>query len=509
MYSATTEAEIQKLRGGGKNSLRALLSLSDARVYWLLVLAFVCYCVLGTPNTPEFLLPIGGALVAGGFAMAAAGYRWDSFVVIFVIAHVVAFPIGAWIILSLATTSPWIEPDIWATTPLGMWAMVVGMIGLALGTIIGRLRVVGSPKNEHPNSAQLLTPRTFNLALTSLVVPVVMIYLSLGIYYHKDAVGIDQYDFGNASEFGFIGYLMMLSYVGTVLQLRRFMLTRLSADRWAAIAAIVIPFVAMLPSGSRATTFLGPTIAGIAFLAWESKARVRWVVLLGGAVAFLFLVPIMETYRLAAQNEGGLSFVGRVELAVEFARWNRDGAEDPVPDLARGMLGRRLSDHHSVGYIIDVVPSAFPFRGSAGMTQFPLYLVPTLLRPQTTLNYNYDADIMQDYGFRTDIGGSSPMMLIGELYDRFAWAGILIGMVVIGFALARLDRFIALGTVRSTILWVFFLQGIINIHTYSLLKIFTLATRQTAIFVVLALLVERMARAWPEFRVSGLESALT
>jgi hypothetical protein len=507
MYSATNDAEIRGSRDAGRHPLRAFVTLSDARIYWLLVLAFGWYGVTGTANTPEFVFPVGCALVAGGVAMAAAGYRWDSFVVVVAVAHIVAFPIGAWIVLSLNTPSPWIEQDIWATTPFGMWAMVAGMAGLAAGALIARFR--GSVAKTEAIASPSLTPRAFNLALTCLVIPVVMIYLSLGIYYHKDAIGIEQYDFSNASDFGFVGYLMILSYVGTVLQLRRFMLTKLPADRWAAIAAIVIPFVAMLPSGSRATTFLGLTIAAVAFLAWESKAGVRWLVLLGGGAAFLFLVPIMETYRLTAQNEGDLSFAGRVELAARFTRWNQDSPDDPVPDLARGMLGRRLSDHHSVGYIMDVVPSAFPFRGSAGMTQFPLYLIPTLLRPATTLSYNYDADIMQDYGFRTDIGGSSPMMLIGELYDRFGWWGIFVGMFAVGFALARLDRLIARGTIRSTILWVFFLQGVISMHTYSLLKIFTLATRQAAIFVILALIIDRTARAWPELRPFGLQPAQT
>jgi hypothetical protein len=496
MYGAE-DVEIQKPAGAVKHPLRTAMLLSDARIYWVLVLAFVWYSITGTANTPEFLLPVGCALVAGGIAMAAAGYRWNSFVVIVAIAHIVAFPIGAWIILTLNTPSPWIEPDIWTTTPLGMWAMVWGMGGLAVGAILARVRLSASRGDQPSPDESLPTPQAFNLALALMVIPVVMIYLSLGIYYHKDAIGIDQVDFANASDFGFVGYLMMLSYVGTVLQLRRYMLTRLPADRWAAMFAIIFPFVALLPSGSRATTFLGVAIAGAAFLAWESNPRVKWIILVGGAAAFLFLVPMMETYRLTAQNEGDLSFAQRVELAWRFTGPTDDVPEDPAADLARGMLGRRLSDHHSVGYIIDVVPSVFPHRGSAGMTQYPLYIVPTLLRPAVTLDYNYDAQRMLDYGFRTDTGGSSPMMLIGELYDRFAWHGIFLGMLLIGFLLARLDRVLSGGDVRSTILWVLFLQGIVNIHTYSLLKIFTLATRQAVIFLVLAYLLDRAARAWP------------
>jgi hypothetical protein len=500
--------EIQKTAGVIKNPLRAAMRLSDARIYWVLVLAFIWYSIKGTANTPEFLLPVGCALVAGGIAIAAGGYRWNSFVVILAVAHVVAFPIGAWIILTLNAASPWIEPDIWATTPLGMWAMVTGMTGLAIGAVLARIRV-SAVQHDPPRDSTLLTPQSFNVALTLLVIPVVMIYLSLGVYYHKDAVGIDQYDFANASDFGFVGYLMMLSYVGTVLQLRRFMLTRLSADRWAAIVAVIVPFVALLPSGSRATTFLGITIAAIAYLAWESNPRIKWMMLIGGGAAFLVLVPMMETYRLTAQNEGDLSFAQRVQLAWRFTHTSSDVPDDPAGDLASGMLGRRLSDHHSVGYIIDVVPSAFPHRGTAGMTQFPFYLVPTLLRPATTLNYNYDAERMQDYGFRTDTGGSSPMMLIGELYDRFAWTGIFLGMVLMGFVLARLDRILTRGDVRSTILWVLFAQGVISVHTYSLLKIFTLATRQAAIFIVLAILLERVARAWPASNSLGVPAIQT
>jgi hypothetical protein len=491
----------------GASGIKAGWALADARVYWLIVLAFVAYASEGQPNTPEFLLPIGCALVAGGVALAAAGYRWNSFVTILVVAHVVAFPIGAWLIMSLVSPSPWIEPDIWPNTPLGMWAMVVGMLGLATGALISRLRLRTRHRGFAPDSA-ITTPRLFNLALTALAIPVVAIYLSLGIYYHKDATGIDSYDFGNASTFGFVGYLLAVSYVGTVLQVRRYVITRASLDKWAAILSLVVPFLLLAPSGSRATALLGSTIAILAFLGWESRARVKWVVLLAGALTFSVIVPLMETYRLTAQSAGELSFLERTVMALRFARGATGSDEsDLAPDLARGMLGRRLSDHHSVGYIIEMVPKTIPHRGAAGMMHFPLFVVPTLIRPQTALDYNYDAQVMENYGFRTEIGGSSPMMLLGELYDRFGWFGIFIGMAIIGVAMTAFDRWAARGGIRETVLWVLFAQGIVNVHTYSLLKDFTLVTRQAAIFLVLAIAIERIVngRATPRWAVQPIE----
>jgi len=92
---------------------------------------------------------------------------------------------------------------------------------------------------------------------------------------------------------------------------------------------------------------------------------------------------------------------------------------------------------------------------------------------------------MDTYQFRTDIGGSSPMMLIGEFYVRFGWLGIFFGMLALGVLLIRLDAIVLGHTIFAHIMWALLFHGVLNLYTYSMLKVFVLGTRQLAIFMAI------------------------
>ena len=482
-------------------SPRKFFSLANAQIYWLLVVMVALYLAFGQINTPEYAIPVMASLIVAGLVLHSVGYRWTSFVTIFTLCHVIAYPVGTLLVLSLSSPSLAIETAIWDTTPLGLWGMVAGMIGLMLGILIVRLRL-GHIRKRTQKSTHLirLTPVWFNVSLMLVVVPLVAFYIQAGTYYHKDVTGIDEYNFSNAAAFGFLGYLNYISYIGTILQVRRYLYLKTKRDLIYAIICIVIPFAVMLPSGSRANTLLIIAIALLYFLEFESVPKIKYRVFVGSLLLFVLLTMSIEAYRISALLNLGGTFSSRIVSSIRFLVSPKSQGElDKTFEVDRAILGRRLSDHHSVGYLMSVIPDNFPHRGFADIDQFAFYLLPTMLRPQITLDYNYDAALMMDiYSFRPDIGGSSPMLVIGELYERFSWSGIVIGMGCIGVLLHMFDRWMKSGSIRSTMLWAMCFYAVVNMYTYSLLKIFTLATRQLIIFFVIAYLLEYLLIAIPK-----------
>lgn len=479
-----------------RSIISTYFSLANAKIYWLFVLLCGLYAIFGEINTPAYVLPTIAALVAAGLVLHKVKYSWMSFVSIFTLAHVIAYPVGIMLVLSLTSPTLAIESEIWETTPLGLWAMVVGMCGLILGIILTRLRLFPSHIHSAPQSREaILTPVWFNMGLTLLIVPVVVIYINAGIYYHSNVTGIDAYNFANANSLGFVGYLVYITYGGLVLQIRRYLSTKLMRDLKYALFCTLLPLFVMLPSGSRANTMIIGVIALIYFLHMETRVKLKYLVFSLSIILFLSLTLSIEAYRLLGLKGNSISFFEQITSVIKTLSTSDNKADTTKTEneISRAILGRRLSDIHSSGYLVSIIPENFPHRGFNGMLDFPYYLLPTVFRPEVDLDYNYDAVLMADtYQFRSDTGGSSPMMIIGELYERFGWPGIFLGFACIGFLLKRLDRWVSANTIKGTLIWAMLFYAVVNMHTYSLLKIFTLTTRQLIIFMLIVYLLERI-----------------
>ena len=314
----------------------------------------------------------------------------------------------------------------------------------------------------------------------------------MGIYYHSNVTGVDEYDLKNATSLGFVGYLTYLTYGGVVLQIRRYLLTKCKRDLRYAVLCFLLPLVAMLPSGSRANTLIIGVIALLYFLKMETRPKVKYVVLSIAIMLFLSLMLSIEAYRISTLSRDATSFAERLELVVKDIgpTEKADSNRGEAAEIGRALLARRLSDLHSVGYLMSIIPEDYPHRGFEEMLDFGYYLLPTVFRPTVSLSFSYDALLMEKYGFRTDIGGSSPMMIIGDLYERFGWLGIFLGMACIGLLLTHLDRWISSNTINATLMWAMLFFGILNMSTYSLLTAFTLATRQLIIFMIIIYILD-------------------
>jgi hypothetical protein len=462
----------------------------NLRVYWLFFILSICYLAFGNLNTEGLFWPIFFALFVGGWALSLSGYRWMSVVSIFSLAHIVQFPVAALLTLSLPYPSLAIEQKLWSSTAISMWAMVLAMSGFISGVLMSRIFRFSSKKKKIKTSWE--TPVSLNFLITLACLPVLLINITSGVYFH---ILVDSnYNFDFANSMGFVGYLTYLSYVGCVLQLKRFSQTKSRKDFIYSILLTLFIFLATAPSGSRRSGM-------IIFLIWglylfdnrEISKRLKVYFFYFGLIFSFLLLPQLEFYRNI--EESGSSIVDKISHFshyVFFLNVLEDGNYTWV--TYKAIIARRLADYVSVSYIIDNIPQNFGFRGFSDIIQWPYYLLPTLIRPETDLSFVYDAILMVDLQFRTDFGGgafgSSPAMLIGDLYSRGGWIAVWIGMLILGCILGKLDRYLLKGSFRTTVLWVLFFDYISMFHALNLLRIFTTFTRHFLIYYMIAIFLE-------------------
>jgi hypothetical protein len=465
-------------------------------VYWLALPLLLLFVMLMGANTPSFLPSVLAALLACGIALHVAGYQWMSFSCLFVIGHIVQYPLAALIILCLSDPQVALEGDLWDLTPQSMWCLVLAMVGLCIGFMLGKSlfgkQSILEASSGVTDAGDWLISRRAAVTLSLMSVLVAAWYMTVGIYYHKN---VQDYNLSAAETFGFVGYLCYVSMLGPILQLKRYLLTRTRADLVITLLCFLIMFCANGPSGSRRHIML-PLLGGfLYFLQKERVFKTKLLVAALGGTLFCVMLPLLETYRTVYAADSDtiarrLFDLFRAILSFDF----RGGANHP--ELFWITLGRRLADYVSVGYLIDIIPTKYGYVGFSDVGQWPLYILPTLIRPASTLSFTYDATYMDQYMFRPMeiIGGSSPLMYIGDLYNRAGYLAVFFGMVVTGVILLKLDRWLLSDRFRTTVIWVFMLDTMSYLHGMTLLKFFVLLTRQLFIYFVIAIVLQAMLK---------------
>ena len=80
-----------------------------------------------------------------------------------------------------------------------------------------------------------------------------------------------------------------------------------------------------------------------------------------------------------------------------------------------------------------VIPRTLPLQGSEGLEDLALIFVPKIFFPERKAFLD-TASVAEMYGIGKAWGGSSPVMIIGDLFSRWGWGGIIMGMGALGFA---------------------------------------------------------------------------
>ncbi|MFA5832070.1 MAG: O-antigen polymerase [Bacteroidota bacterium] len=468
-------------------------SQKELKYYWAFVVFVIFYLNSVHINTEEYVIPVIASLISAGFALHVSGYLWSSPITILILAHVIQYPVATILIMTISHPSLAMEMDLWEITSPGLWAMTIGMLGLTLGFMLVKPRKkLFIFKDKYLSSIEI-TSFEFNLLLTMLIIPIVFIYLYSGIYYHKDVAGIESYSFENANLLGVVGYLIYIVYLGIILQVNRYLVIKSSQELTRTVIIILIPTLLMLPTGTRSSSFIFLILPFIFFLEYGKSKVQKGIIIMASIFIFSFLTVIIGSYRLTSNERNESSFYDRITKVITditLLKLSTDNIEI-VDDFTKISLSRRLSDVQSVSFLIDNIPSKYPHRGFEDIDKFPIFIIPTLIRPEIGLELNYDATLMmKKYQFRTEIGGSSPMMLLGEMYERFGWSGIFIGMIIVGLIMGKMQKYYVGRKFEQMALWSFSFYTITMFHAISLLKIFIFFTKQLVIFYILIVILK-------------------
>ena len=457
------------------------------------------------------------AILSVGFVLWCADYQWDSFLSIVAVTHLLGYVVGLQIALILKSKENGIEAGLWQYVNLSLIAVSVAMVGLAVGTILSKNFLARYDTGRKKNQSKLVSPIWLNGILVASIFIGVILNYKIGAYFHSGVCG-SVFEVNNSYRYGLVGYLQYISYAGIVLQLHRYFLSKKNIDLYIALTFILIAYTATVPSGSRANSIAVLLIAFIYYLSNESSLKKKYFVS-GVIVSIVILTTVLGKYyrnnceltsNLLSKNIQssaiGINAHSSLETKNSKSHSNLDTEDAKLEKLQHkqadrievllSIVARRLEDGIGVGYLIGNIPKNYPFTGFENFEIFPAFVVPTLLKTrgiQDISKYNYATeDMLYKYEFRTDIGGSSPIMLIGEMYERFSWVGIFFGFLMFGFILKIFDFLVKRKTIFYQVLWALMVYGIVFSYSYSFLPIFILFSKQLGFFILFSFLIKKI-----------------
>ncbi|MBI5249952.1 MAG: O-antigen polysaccharide polymerase Wzy [Desulfomonile tiedjei] len=416
------------------------------------------------------------AAVACLLCIAATGHRLMSFVSVAALSHLVFYPVAA--TLNLMLEQPAVRSDLWASTPLAMWACALGCFAMAIGAT---LRHMAPRRNSSrtPSAKHFIIKAEANLCIWAAgLAPAVLLQLTLGLYdarFVEDVLGLIEktQHYNNV-----IAYLMRIAQVGMLLQLYRAMNTRSTRDFIVFFGMAAVFVLAFLPTGSRGLAYGWVPWFFVFYLTLERKSPRAASVLVVLLAVFSILTVVAGYYRIGDQY--GKQLADRYQSMAEIA-----ANQSPTFDESKYLepIVERLSDYTNTGRIIDYTPGTTPFRGAHGLDQLWIMAIPKIfIRERATLA-SLDAS-MDDYGVtEAYLGrGSSPCMIIGDLFSRWGWAGVIVGMFLIGVVLAALSKYCLDGwTVQNICFYALFAPYVAGLHNVGVFVLVVSFTRELLI----------------------------
>jgi hypothetical protein len=486
-------AEFQKAPFQKRRARSSFIKI-DVRLAWLAVIAILFSLPFVKAADLWTLGAAGAAAIACSFAVASVGYSSTSFISIVALTHLIFYPLAAW--GNLLLPEPAVRWDLWADTHLAMWGCTVGVLALALGARLANVvnnRKMSSEGRIFANP----TPLKFNIFLASLVVPGGLIMGALGLYYHS---AVDpHYNWEATWSLNLFGILLSIATCGVFLQTYRYTRTHSLKDLCWTAALFLGPIIVFLPSGSRSAAMGFLPLLLLAFWKWETNLR-RKILALAGVFVILFpLAAGIGVYR-NEQEIQRLSFEQKMNVALKATE--RQG--EALGGFFQAIVNR-FSDYVAAGRIIADTPGIIDYQGTAGIEDWWQIYVPGFLNiiPQR-INLNDGAEICMKYGVTQFGGGSSPVMIVGDLFSRWGWAGVALGMMVIGFILRQLDLGIFnRWTTFSIIFYVMFGRLVFTMTGASVLNIFIILARELAAMAIVSYFIAFIYRTF--FKIGKLD----
>lgn len=314
--------------------------------------------------------------------------------------------------------------------------------------------------------------RLFHVGIISLV-SYSLIALKLGFFYHSES---GEFDVQNATNYGFVMYFL---YIAISIFIVLYINYRLfgSKSNYIVIYALIF-FCIFLPSGMRRMLLTPILFIGLFELSQLNFAidrkLIRIILVVVSGLALLPLLQLIRTHdKIGQYNE--------IELF----------------QLIFSLLIRRLSDYIGVTYIQQhIADGTLSYIGFSDLYEGIAYLIPTVIRPEISLPYTYDAILSYNIGFRSDKTGSSPIMLIGELLLRGGLFALVPISILIGVVIAIFDKSFNIYRKNQFYLIVFGLlyYELASMHAFNLVKLFTIFTRHLFVLSILGIIILKYTR---------------
>ena len=457
-----------------------------ARGGWLVpaIILVISIYFTSTNRYPEMEIAWSAfaAAISCMICISATGYRLLSLVTLVSVWHMIVYPIAA--TMNLLQEVPSVRPDLWLSTDLAMWGCTVGCISLAFGAAIaGR---TGRDKHnaaavDMPGRVRLTKPAA-NIALFAFLIPAVALRFAAGLYDERFAADVMTLAREASRYQNILSYVTRLSQVGIFLQLFRYLHTKSLRDLHILLVLSLIFIIAFLPTGNRMMAFGFVPFLFILYLNFEPRRQRAISVFLILALSFSLLSSVVQAYRETGQ--GGKPFSGRFETMEKIATGEEIVGDEKLSSFKT--MARRLADYVSTGRIIDYSPDLVPFRGIQGLEGLWMAFIPKLIfNERATLGGASMLDVEEEYQVHTASqgGGSSPTMIIGDLYSRWGWPGVILGMGLLGMVLTWITKhFLMNWNIQTVCFYVLYVQSIPpTLTTSELFGVIVVLTRELAI----------------------------
>lgn len=369
------------------------------------------------------------ASIPSVICMQLVGYRLTSPVVLVSSSFLAYYSIA--VVLNFLSPEIAVPASQWETTDLAMMGAAVGCLSMAGGIL--SFRVFHGIQGVGPENLRrccLVKPIAMLPFVAVLIVFGVAYYASgaADVYFMKSHAEILEQVESTTPFHNIMGMARTIFTVAIFLMCFRWLHTRQNSDWWILILLILSPLILIAPSGSRGTSYgFAPYLA----LFYLQCHRNKWRATKTVAVCILALVILSSMIsRFRTMDVIDFSFTEKWAKIWEqmYLDSGHGESRSTMYDTAA-----RLSCYHLTGLIIEMTPVPMPFRGFDGLEDLWMMVVPKIIfrdRPAFT----EPVDISRSYGVGSDTT-SEPPTLVGDLYRRWGWSGVMAGMGMVGFLL--------------------------------------------------------------------------
>lgn len=360
------------------------------------------------------------------------GFRWlGSPAQIFGLTHFVTFPFAG----VLVEAHPYLDGyNLLSTLPLALRAQSIAMVvfGLAYFYFLPKY---GRSKQDRPIQMPNVNLLKLSFMLfTSFYFIGLSMQITLGIYWHAAVLR-------HQTNLSYIVYLLTeLGLLGTVVA--AILQYEMKSKKWYNIRwlLVIVMFLLSALSGKGGTSaFLLILQIYIEFLYRRSFSikKIFFILLI-----FLSFVPAVMYYRaLDPFRIADQSWLGRTKLFVNYGVGSILKKEKTWEYSPIDLFALRAFEGGTAGRIIAMTPSSIRFAYLDDLEGLLFIWIPRSIFPSKP-RLDDGAFISAEYGVGAIGGGTAPPMLIGDLYRRGGYVGILLGMAIMGLIVAKITKFL-------------------------------------------------------------------